>query len=151
MFANGIRSIYLDRLRNKERGKNPFVVFSKSLGDIWLITAKELLLQRFCAFSKSGVLTHSDSQVVGVLKSKFNIRLHQKTFINGSLFPLRVSDHLKISLLWLCEISRYGLVMTLGYKPFYRFNTQTIAITMPWSQAVILSDHVSKYERQNTD
>ncbi|WP_421850423.1 hypothetical protein [Marinomonas sp.] len=61
-------------------------------------TAKEFVLQRICIFASQTFDPNSDSQVVGLLKSKFNIRLPQRRSINESLSS-SVSDHEIISLI----------------------------------------------------
>jgi DNA polymerase I-like protein with 3'-5' exonuclease and polymerase domains len=61
-------------------------------------TAKEFVLQRIYTFASQVFDPNSDSQVVGILKSKFNIRLPQRRSINESLSS-SVSDHEIISLI----------------------------------------------------
>lgn len=61
-------------------------------------TAKEFLLERICIFTSQAFDPNSDSQVVGILKSKFNIHLPQRRSMNESLSST-VSDHEIISLI----------------------------------------------------
>ncbi len=61
-------------------------------------TAKEFVLQRICTFASQVFDPNSDSQVVGILKNQFNIRLPQRRSMNESLSST-VSDHEIIALI----------------------------------------------------
>lgn len=61
-------------------------------------TAKEFVLQRICTFAREVFDPNSDSQVVGILKNQFNIRLPQRRSMNESLSST-VSDHEIIALI----------------------------------------------------
>ncbi|NLQ17883.1 hypothetical protein HGG82_09610 [Marinomonas sp. M1K-6] len=60
--------------------------------------AKDFILQRILIFTNQTFDPNSDSQVIQVLKSKFNIRLPQRRSVNESLSST-VSDHEIIGLI----------------------------------------------------
>jgi len=59
---------------------------------------KDFFLKRICIFAGQIIDPNSDSQVIAILKSKFNIRLPQRRSVNESLSST-VSDHEIISLI----------------------------------------------------